>query len=98
MQRRREHLITAILFVVYLLASVRFFPGRPVQTLVETLTHLLAVAPISLGATLVLVALLQRLIGERLPLSRGIRIFLVIALCLEFILGLSHYYAVNGAT
>lgn len=64
--------------------------------MVETLLHLFSVAPISLGATLIIVALLQRLAGDRLPVNRIIRVFLLVAIFLEFILGLSHYYTVNG--
>jgi hypothetical protein len=97
MQTIREKFSLAVLAVVYLLASIRYFPGRPLHSVVETLTHVLSVAPITLGATLLIVAVLQRLVKERLPLDRSIRIFLVAAICLEFILGLAHFYEMNGA-
>jgi len=96
MQKIREQISLAILVVVYLLASVRYFPGQALHSLVETLTHVLSVAPISLGATLLIVAILQRLVKERLPLSRSIRFFLVVAICLEFIIGLAHYFEMGG--
>ena len=96
MQKIREQISLAILVVVYLLASVRYFPGRVMHSLVETLIHVLSVAPINLGATLVIVAVLQRLVKERLPFSRTLRLFLVVAICLEFILGLAHFYEMNG--
>jgi len=96
MQKIRDHIAFGILVIVYLLASVRFFPGEAAKTVVETLLHLFSVAPISLGATLIIVALLQRLAGDRLPVNRIIRVFLLVAIFLEFILGLSHYYTVNG--
>ena len=95
--RLRERISLAILVVVYLLASVRYFPGRAVHSLVETLIHVLSVAPINLGVTLVIVAVLQRLIKERLPFSRMLRLYLVVAICLEFILGLAHFFEMNGA-
>ena len=97
MSRIREQISLAILIVVYLLASVRYFPGRATQSMVETLIHMLSVAPINLGATLVIVAVLQRLVKERLPVSRTVRLFLVTAICLEFILGLAHFFEMNGA-
>ena len=97
MQRIRERISLAILVVVYLLASVRYFPGRAMHSLVETLIHVLSVAPITLGATLVIVAVLQRLVKERLPFSRMLRLYLVVAICLEFILGLAHFFEMNGA-
>ncbi|OGR00531.1 MAG: hypothetical protein A2505_01125 [Deltaproteobacteria bacterium RIFOXYD12_FULL_55_16] len=97
MQRMMERISLAVLAVVYLLASVRYFPGRAMHSVVETLIHVMSVAPISLGATLVIVTVLQRLVKERLPFSRTARLFLVVAICLEFILGLAHYFAINGA-
>ncbi|MDG4475870.1 hypothetical protein [Thiovibrio frasassiensis] len=97
MQKIQEHITLAILGIVYLLASVRYFPGRAMHSIVETLIHILSVAPINLGATLVIVAVLQRLVKERLPFSRSLRFFLVIAISLEFILGLAHYFEINGA-
>lgn len=97
MSKIREHISLAVLALVYLLASIRYFPGRAGQSMVETLIHVLSVAPINLGATLVIVTVLQRLVKERLPFSRTLRLFLVVAVCLEFILGLAHYFAINGA-
>jgi len=96
MRKIREQISLAVLIVVYLLASVRYFPGQAMHSLVETLIHVLSVAPISLGATLVIVAVLQRLVKERLPFSRTLRLFLVTAICLEFILGLAHFFEMNG--
>ena len=96
MRRIREQISLAVLIVVYLLASVRYFPGRAMHSLVETLIHALSVAPITLGATLLIVAVLQRLIKERLPFDRTLRLFLVVAICLECILGLAHYFDLNG--
>lgn len=97
MQKIRKHISLAILIVVYLLASVRYFPGRSMHSLLETMLHILSMAPINLGATLLLVAVLQRLVKERLPLDRMLRLFLMVAVCLEFILGLAHYLEINGA-
>ncbi len=96
MQTIREHLSLAVLVVVYLLVSIRYFPGRAMHSLVETLIHMLSVAPVNLGATLVIVAVLQRLVKERLPVNRTVRLFLVTAICLEFILGLAHYFEMGG--
>lgn len=97
MQEIRERIFLAVLTVVYLLASTRYFPGRPMQSVVETLIHILSVAPINLGATLLIVAVLQRLLKERLPFVKTLCLFLVLAICLEFILGLAHYFEMNGA-
>ena len=96
-QKTRERISLSVLAVVYLLASVRYFPGRAMASMVETLIHVLSVAPINLGATLIIVSFLQRQIQERLPLGRTLRFYLVVAICLEFILGLAHYFEMSGA-
>jgi hypothetical protein len=92
----REKLGLVLLACLYLLTSVRFFPGRPLHSLLETLTHILSVAPINLGVSLILVALLQRILGERLPWQGMARIFFTVAILLELVLGLSHYYGQAG--
>jgi len=92
----RDSLTLAALAVIYLLASIRYFPGQAVRSAVETMSHMLRVAPISLGLTLIIVAILQKLVKERLPLSRAARIFLVSGICLEFALGLSHYFTTSA--
>ena len=64
MRKIREQISLAVLVVVYLLASVRLFrvndtgPVLVMKSIVETLIHVLSVAPISLGATLLIVAVL----------------------------------------
>lgn len=96
MQTFREKFVLAVLICVYLLASVRFFPGRALESLLSTLSHALSVAPVSMGVTLLLVALLQRFLGERLPWSRIARIFFTVAIMLELVLGFSHYFGQAG--
>jgi ABC-type sulfate transport system permease subunit len=98
MQTFREKFGLAILAGVYLVTSIRFFQGQVMQTLLETVIHILSVAPINLGVTLVLVALLQRLLGERLAWHRTARIFFTVAIMLELVLGLSHYYGLAGVS
>jgi hypothetical protein len=97
MRKIREQISLAVMVVVYLLASVRYFPGRVMHSIMETLLHILSVAPISLGATLLIVAVLQRLVKERLLFNRTLRLFLMVAICLEFLLALAHYLEINGA-
>lgn len=97
-QTFREKLVLVILICVYLLTSVRFFPGRAMESLLETVIHILSVAPVNLGVTLLLVALLQRFLGERLPWGRMARIFFTVAILLELVLGLSHYYGQAGVS
>lgn len=77
--------------LVYLMCSLRYFPGRPGDSLVATLTQLLTVAPFSVGATILVAALFRKLTGERLPWSSVVRIFLTIGIVIEFFYGLHDY-------
>ncbi|MFZ5775737.1 MAG: hypothetical protein ACOY3Z_09670 [Thermodesulfobacteriota bacterium] len=97
MQQAKHFIFLGLLGFVYLLTSLRFFPGQPMKSVVETLTHIFSVAPIILGATMVLASVLQRLVGQRLPWDRVARLYLAVAILLECILGLSHYFTINGA-
>lgn len=96
MQTMKHRFFLVLLGVIYLMTSLRFFPGQAMKSLVETLIHLFSVAPIILGATLLLVSVLQRLVGDRLPWDRVVRLYLTMAILLECILGLSHYFELNG--
>ncbi|MEW6595528.1 MAG: inner-membrane translocator [Thermodesulfobacteriota bacterium] len=80
-----------LLLALYLLASYRYFPGRPLDSLAATGLHLLRSAPFTVGLTLVTISLVQRLAREKLPWPRRFRFFLTISLCYEFLFALYHY-------
>lgn len=80
-----------VLLAFYLLASFRYFPGRPLDSLEATSLHLLRSAPFTVGLTLIVVSLVQRMAKEPLPWSRRVRFFLTISLCYEFLFALYHY-------
>ena len=86
-----------LLFALYLLASYRYFPGRPVASLQATGLHLLASAPFTVGLTLVTVSLFRRLAKEPLPWPRMLRFFLTISIGYEFFFALYHYLALAQA-
>lgn len=85
-------MILAFLLLFYVVLSTRFFPGQPGKSLVETMIHIFAIAPINLGATLILVPFLQKAAGQRLPWDRVVRIFLSVAVCVEILVGLAVYF------
>ncbi|MDF1613766.1 inner-membrane translocator [Desulfurivibrio dismutans] len=90
----RPTIIITILAVLYLLASVRYFPGQPLDTLLATLGHMLQSLPL-LAALTYLVVLVVRKVAGQIPSRFGIaRIFLLIALGYEFIFALHHYATV----
>ena len=95
MAKTREILSLTVLTAVYLLCSTRYFPGRPADSVLATLTELLTVAPFLLGGTLIGRSLFHRLSGEQLPWSKLLRIYLTLGLTVEFFLGLYHYLKIN---
>ncbi len=49
-----------VLSLVYLLCALRYFPGRPFDTLLATVEHLLASVPFALGLTLIFVSIFTK--------------------------------------
>ena len=93
MHNLRQAATLSLLSALYLLASYRYFPGRPVDSLAATGLHLLVSAPFTGGMTLVAVSFFQRLAKERLPWPRIVRFFLTISIGYEFFFALYHYLA-----
>jgi|SRR3989339_382442 len=91
LQNAKEIASLTMLVIFYLLCSFRYFPDRLNDSLVETLIHMLSIAPFTGGLTLVLVTVLQRLAGERLPIDRAVRIFLTLGILVEIFYGLYNY-------
>lgn len=95
MNKIRETITLTALFGVYLVCSTRYFPGRPAESLLATLTELLTVAPFLVGGSLIARSLFQRLSGEQPPKSWLLRIYLTLGLTVEFFLGIYHYLKIN---
>lgn len=95
MRKLRETLTLTALVGVYLICSTRYFPGRPAESLLATLTELLTVAPFLVGATLIARSLVHRFSGQQLPWPPLLRIYLTLGLTVEFFLGIYHYLQIN---
>ncbi|MDD5757670.1 MAG: hypothetical protein PHI06_01150 [Desulfobulbaceae bacterium] len=80
---------------VYILCSLRYFPGNVLKTAVETVLQIVTIAPIPGGATLVLVSFLQRSAGDKMPWDRMVRIYLTLGIMVEILFGV-HDYLGNG--
>lgn len=89
--KTKEKITLAVLCIIYLLVSMRYFPGRPVDTAVATLRHLLSSVPIAIGLTIFSVSILQKMVGEKLPYDRIARIYLAFGLIAEFFYALYDY-------
>ena len=81
----------SILGVLYLLASVRYYPDNVSKTAVETVLQMLSTAPFTIGCTLLFVSFFQKRAGEKLPWDRTLRIFLMLSLVFELLLGIQDY-------
>lgn len=91
MKNVKKSVYLGLLISIYMLVSVRYYQGNLSKTVVETAIHLLTVAPFFIGGTLLLVAILRKLTGERPSWEAIIRIYLTIGIIVEFFLGLHHY-------
>ena len=80
-----------LLGLIYLLFAVRYYPGRPMDTLVATVEHLLVSIPFSLGFTLVVVSVLAKVSGDKPTRSFVARLFLTFGIIVEFFFGLYNY-------
>lgn len=87
MNERKKWLSLSLLGGVYLLCSLRYFPGNVWKTAVETALQLVTIAPLPGGATLVLVNFLQRSAGQKMPWDRMVRIYLTLGLMIEILIG-----------
>ncbi|MEJ2689801.1 MAG: hypothetical protein P8130_07600 [Deltaproteobacteria bacterium] len=92
----KNYLGLVVLSLVYLLCALRYFPGRPVDTLLATVEHILASVPFAVGLTLVFVSLFTKTAGRRPSKLFLARLFLTISICIEFFYGLYNYLATGG--
>jgi hypothetical protein len=81
---------------IYLLFAVRYFPGRPLDTLITTLEHLLVSLSFSFGCTLLIISIVAKATGSRPSGFFIVRLFLTIGIIVEFFFGLYHYLSGTG--
>mgnify|MGYP001227071557 CR=1 FL=1 len=87
----KEKITLFLLIIVYLLLCVRYFPNRPMDTLSATLSHLLDSVPYVIAMTILVVSVIQKVVGQKLPKNRIARIYLTFGLIAEFFLGIYNY-------
>ena len=86
-----QYVSLVVMFVVYLLASVRYFPDNLIKTATETLFQLVSAAPLTIGCTILFVVFFQKASKGKLPWDRILRIYLMLAIFFELIIGLQNY-------
>lgn len=87
----KEKISLIALLAFYLLVTVRYFPGRPLDTLTATMLHWLESVPYLIGLTILTVSLLRKVVGTTLPADRIARIYLTFGLIGEVFYGIYHY-------
>ncbi len=97
MKKINESATLAIITMVYILLSVRYFPGQFLKTLTWTTLQILTVAPLTVGGTIIVVVIIQKSMGAKIPRDRIIRIFLTLGIIVELLYGLYNYVGVKGA-
>jgi hypothetical protein len=91
MKEVNKYISLLVLAGVYLLCSLRYFPGNWLKTVVESVLQIITIAPLPGGATLVLVGFLQRSAGDKMPWDRMVRIYLTIGVVVEVLFGVHDY-------
>lgn len=95
-KKLKESISLWVIALVYLLCSVRYYPGKALKTLNASVMQIFGVAPITVGVTIIIVSLLQRVLGSKLPWDRVLRIFFTIGIIVELLYGLYNYLGVKG--
>ena len=90
----KEKISLTLLVAAYLLVTIRYFPGRPADTLTATMGHLLDSVPYIIAVTILTVSIMQKVVGAKLPHNRIARIYLTFGLIAEFFFGIYHYVSV----
>ena len=88
----REYVSFSLLVLVYTVSSLRYFPGRWLDTLWATAVHIMSIGPYTIGGTLIVASILHKIAKEKLPWKNILRIFLAVSILIELFIGISHYY------
>lgn len=86
----------AILTIIYLLSTIRYFPGRPTTSLVATASHLVTVAPFLAGVVLIFKSFYHKQAGQKPALATMFRVGLTMGIIIEFFVGLFNYLATSN--
>lgn len=92
LKKVQEYVSFFLLTLVYSVSSLRYFPGRWLDTLWASAVHVMSIGPYTIGGTLVVASILQKLAKERIPWKNILRLFLAISILIELFIGISHYY------
>ncbi len=95
MEKIGDKISLVVMTAVYLLCSLRYFPGQPAATMINTALHLLTVAPFLIGTILIGASFYRKTTGEDISWPRMARIYLTLGIIAEFFLGIYNYLNIN---
>ena len=89
--KTKEKISLAGLVLFYLLCVIRYIPGDPGMTFYHTAKSFLTLAPFAVALTIIVVNVMQKNIGAKLPWDRVVRFYLFFAIIIEIFAGLYNY-------
>jgi small basic protein len=92
MSKFSKNISLAAVIAVYLLFNFRYAPDSWFGSIRATLVQLLTTAPYVAGLTILLVAVMKKMAGERLPWDRIVRIYCTIGIFIGFFFAMSEYW------
>jgi len=82
----------AAVIIVYLFFNFRYAPGSWIASIKATSMQLMTTAPYVAGLTILLVSVMQKMSGERLPWDRIVRIYCTLGILIGFFFALSEFW------
>ncbi|MBU0681452.1 MAG: hypothetical protein KKD73_08525 [Proteobacteria bacterium] len=91
--KTKEKIYLAGLVAFYLVCVIRYIPGDLGMTLYHTGKSFLTLAPFAVALTIVIVTIMQKIVGAKLPWDRVLRFYLLFAIIIEIFAGVYNYLA-----
>ncbi|MEN8257881.1 MAG: hypothetical protein ABFS09_08475 [Thermodesulfobacteriota bacterium] len=87
----KEKISLTGLVVFYLLCVLRYIPGDLGMTFYHTAKSFLLLGSFAVALTIVIVTIMQKIVGEKLPWDRVLRFYLLFAIIIEIFAGVYNY-------
>ena len=91
----KEKISLGALTAFYILCILRYFPGNLLKTITATTESFLTLGPFAIALTIIIVTIIQKVVGEKLPWDRIFRFYLMFAILIEIFAGVYNYLALN---
>lgn len=81
--KTKEKISLSLLILFYcllILLNIRYVQGDMLQTIIATGMNILTLASVAVAFTLIVVSVMQKIVGQRLPWDRVVRFYLLFAI------------------